>query len=364
MFVYVVFYIYLCNLNLKRMKKICLLILLCLATISSRAQDIDALLAAGVKNAERFANDYLAPGTNGLMHSMNANWFNTADAKPLGGFEISIIANAATVKDEHKSFLMNIADYNSDPDQDFTVEFADGAASKKVASALGENDPDIDIIVRYEDSENPILGEQEESIRLPSGIGSVSANLLPTAFIQGALGLSKGIEIKARFVPKIDTDDVSLSMYGAGLQVEFTKWLPADKILPVAVSGLVAYTHLDGSYDFTEIGLVEGENQQIDTKVNTILLELIVGTKLKIINFYGGLGYITGKSTTDLLGTYRVSDGVLFSEEIIDPFSIKQDISGLRGTIGSHLKIGFFSFNLDYTIAEFDSASLGFNFSF
>ncbi len=34
--------------------------------------------------------------------------------------------------------------------------------------------------------------------------------MLPTAFIQAGLGLFKGTEIKARFVPKINTDDVTL----------------------------------------------------------------------------------------------------------------------------------------------------------
>jgi len=162
----------------------------------------------------------------------------------------------------------------------------------------------------------------------------------------------------------VDADDTKVGLYGVGLQQDFTSWLPADKVIPVAISGLVAFTHLDGSYDFTDSSLVEGNNQQISTKVNTVLLQLIVGTKLKIINFYGGLGYITGKSTTDLLGTYRVSNGLIFSEEIVDPFSIKQDISGVKATAGANLKLGFFGINADYTLAEFDSASLGLNFSF
>ncbi len=335
--------------------------LFCIATITSKAQDIDALLAAGVDNAERFANDYLAPGTDGLIYSMNANWFNTADAKPLGGFEISIIANAATIQNSHKSFLMNIADYNSNPDQDFTVEFADQSNTKMVATALGENSSDINIVVTYDD---PILGEQQETITLPSGIGSGTANLLPTAFIQGALGLSKGIEIKARFIPKIDTDDVDLSMYGAGLQMEFTKWLPADKLLPVAISGLVAYTHLDGSYDLTDSSGISGNNQRLENDTNTWLFQLIASTKLPIINFYGGLGYIKGKSESDLLGTYTVNNGPLFSETITDPFSVSSEVSGVRGTIGTKLKLGFFRLNAEYHLAEFNAFSVGINFGF
>ncbi|MFD1163922.1 DUF6588 family protein [Hwangdonia seohaensis] len=344
------------------MKKLTLLMLFCIATITSKAQnDLDALLAAGVKNAERFANDYLMSGTDGLMHSMNAGWFNTADAKPLGGFEISIIANASTIQNEHKSFLMNIADYNNDPDQDFVVSFTDASTSKSVATALGENEPDIDIVVTYDD---PILGPQQETITLPSGIGSDTANLLPTAFIQGAIGLSKGIELKARFVPKINTDDVDISMYGAGLQMEFTKWLPADKLLPVAISGLVAYTHLDGTYDISGSTGISGSNQRIENDTNTWLFQLIASTKLPVINFYGGLGYIKGKSESDLLGSYTVSNGPLFSQTITDPFSVSSEASSVRGTIGTKLKLGFFRLNAEYHLAEFNAFSVGLNFGF
>ncbi|ULC60298.1 hypothetical protein MBM09_04735 [Flaviramulus sp. BrNp1-15] len=337
------------------MKKLTLLALLFLATTVSKAQsDIDVLLAAGVDDAQRFANDYLAPGTNGLMHSMNANWFNTADVKPLGGFEISIIVNASSVKDENKMFNLNTADYNN-------IQFVQGPSSQMVSTALGDNDPTVFVEVEYED---PIFGNQTEQIELPDGIGSENISLLPTAYIQGALGLSKGIEIKARFVPKIKTDDVSLSMYGAGLQMEFTKWLPADKLLPVAISGLVAYTHLDGSYDLTDSSGIQGENQRIENDTNTWLFQLIASTKMPVINFYGGLGYIKGKSDSDLLGTYRVTNGILTSDPIVDPFSVSSEVSSVRGTLGTKLKLGFFRLNAEYHLSEFNAFSVGVNFGF
>lgn len=329
--------------------------LLCIAAISAKAQnDLDALLAAGKEDAQHFANDYLAPGTNGLMYSMNANWFNTADAKPLGGFEISVIANAATIGNENKSFLMDTDTYNN-------VTFVQGPSAQMVSSALGENNPDVVVEVTYDD---PIFGQQTEQITLPNGIGSSSVDLLPTAFIQGAVGLIKGTELKARFVPKIKTDDVSLNMYGVGLQHEFTKWLPADKLLPVAISGLVAYTHLDGSYDLTNSSNVDGENQRLETSVNTWLFQLVASTKLPVINFYGGIGYIKGKSESDLLGTYRVSNGVVTSEDIVDPFSVSSKVSGARGTLGTKLKLGFFRLNAEYHLAKFNAFSVGINFGF
>ncbi|MFC0603963.1 DUF6588 family protein [Winogradskyella pulchriflava] len=337
------------------MKKIVLIVVLCLSVLVSKAQnDIDVLLTAGVEDAERFANDYLAPGTNGMMYSMNANWFNSAKVKPLGGFEISIIANAALIKDEHKVFNMNTADYNN-------VQFVSGPSAQDVASVLGENDPAIFVEVEYDD---PIFGSQTVELELPQGIGDNSKNLLPTAALQGAVGLGSGIEVKARYVPKIDTDEVTFNIYGAGLQLEFTEWLPADKLWPVALSGLVAYNHLDGSYDITGSSGIDGENQRIENDTNTWLFQLAVSTKLPVFNLYGGLGYITGKSESDLLGTYRVTNGPLISEDIVDPFSVSSDVSSLRGTVGAKLKLGFFRLNAEYHISEFDAFSVGVNFGF
>lgn len=323
-------------------------------SIGNAQENINDLLTAGIEDAQRFSTDYLAPASEGLAFGMNNGWFNNAKSPKRFGFEISIVGNVSFIKDEKKSFQMNIADYNN-------IRFEDNSSSKMVATALGHNDPDITIFVTYDD---PIFGSQEVSLTLPTGIGSENIDLIPTAFLQASFSPFKGTQLKGRFFPKVDTDDVKVGFYGLGLQQEFTSWLPADSIFPVAISGLVAYTHLDGSYNFTDGQYVQGENQQIDTKVNTLLFELLVGTKLKIINFYGGLGYMDGKSTTDLLGTYRVTDGLLFSEEIVDPFSVEQDVSGVRATVGANLKLGFFSLNADYTLAEFDSASVGLNFSF
>lgn len=337
------------------MKKLPLLMLLCFIALTSKAQnDIDALLAAGAEDAARFANDYLMPGTDGLIHSINSNWFNTADAKPLGGFEISIIANAAQPSSENKTFLMNTADYNN-------VQFVQGGQVQDVASVLGHNDPDVVVEVTYDD---PLFGQQTEQITLPTGLASENVNMIPSAFIQGALGLSKGIELKARFIPKIDTEDVKFNAYGAGLQVEFTKWLPADKLLPVAISGLVAYTHLDATYNLTESSGIQGEDQRLENDTNTWLLQLIASTKLPVINFYGGIGYIKGESNSDMLGTYIVSNGLLTADPIVDPFSVKSEVSSVRGTLGTKLKLGFFRINAEYHLSDFNAFSVGINFGF
>lgn len=316
-------------------------------------EDVNDLLAAGISDAQRFSRDYLSPASEALAYGINNGWFNNAKSSKRFGFELSIIGNVGFINDESKSFLMNAADYEN-------IRFEDGSSSKTVATALGSNDPNISVIITYDD---PIFGNQETTLILPNGIASENINVIPTGFIQASFSPFKGTQIKGRLFPKVDTDDAKVGLYGVGLQQEFTSWLPADKLFPVAISGLVAYTHLDASYDFTDAEFVDGENQRVESDTNTLLFQLIVGTKLKIINFYGGLGYISGKSTTDLLGTYKVTDGFLFSEEINDPFSVEHDISGVRGTVGANLQLGFFGLNADFTISKFNSATLGINFS-
>ena len=335
------------------MKKYLLLLFLAISTMVKAQNDFDVILAAGVEDAQRFAGDYLKPGTNGLMYSMNNGWFNSAEAKPFLGFEISVIANGALVSDGDRSFTLNVADYQN-------LEFSDGAVSKEVATVLGVNNPDIDVILTYDD---PIFGDQTVEVTLPDGIGN-SASLIPSAFIQGGVGVFKATELKFRFVPKVEFDEVSTELYGVGVQHEFTKWLPADKILPVAISGLAAYTSLKGAYDITASSGIEGEDQRVSNNTSTWLFEVIASTRLPVINFYGALGYIQGTSASDILGTYVVTDGLLSSEEIVDPFSVESEISGMRATLGAKLKLAFFRLHVDYTFAEFDSFSVGMNFGF
>lgn len=337
------------------MKTIPFFLFLIIIVFPVQSQDnIDDLLAAGVNDAKRFSQDYLAPATEGLAYGINNGWFNHAKGQKQFGFEIGLIANTSFINDDKKTFEMRASDYEN-------IRFLDNSTSKNVATALGHNDPDITVVITYDD---PIFGNQETELTLPTGIGSTGVNIIPAAFLQAAFSPFRGTQIKARYFPKIETEDVKTGLYGVGIQQEFTAWLPRDKFFPVAISGLLAYTHLDGSYDFTDSNLVEGSNQQVQTDINTFLFELIASTNFKVLNAYGAIGYLSGKSQTDLLGTYVVTDGLLYSESIVDPFSIEEKVNGIRTTLGANVKLGFFSLNVDYTFAEFNSASLGLNFSF
>lgn len=335
-------------------KLVCSLSFLILSFIASAQESIDNLLAAGVNDAERYANSYLSPATNGALYSLTGGWFNNGAAKDKMHFELSIVGNAALIQEKNKYFTLNTADYEF-------LQFQDGSPSKSIATVFGHHENDIIGVVEVDDG---MGGTEQVEIILPTGFGSKETGYIPSVFIQGSLGLFLGTEIKARFFPPVDYEGAKVGLYGIGVQHEFTKWLVPESKRSLSVSGLIAYTRLNASYDFTDTAIVAGTDQRFETAMNTWLFQLIASKKISILSLYGGIGYGEGHSQTDLKGTYMVNEGVLAGESVIDPFSMETTISGLRGTLGANVKIGVLSINADYTLAEFDTVALGLNFSF
>ncbi|MFK5974318.1 MAG: hypothetical protein QM485_13685 [Flavobacteriaceae bacterium] len=333
------------------MKSVFFLLTALYSLFGSAQSNINEVLAAGLNDAERFTNDYFSPVSEGVMYGISSGWYNTADAKPLGGFEISVIANMSSFKNkaDKKAFEFNTADYQN-------FQLVAGGTTQMVSTALG----DIEGVEVFIEGSG---GEDRIDFELPTGLASENINFIPTAYLQASLGLIKGTEIKVRFLPKINTDDVSVGLYGVGIQHDFTKHLPAGKILPIAISAVIGYTHLSATYDFANTSIIGGADQKIDVKMNTWVFQAVVSTKLPIINFYGGVGYLTGKSTTDVLGAYIVESGP-FQQTYTDPFSVKKDASGVTANIGAKLKLGFFRLHADYTLAAFNTLSVGINFGF
>ncbi len=323
-----------------------------LGSVAVSAQSsINDLLAAGIDDAERYTESYLAPLSEGAIYNISGGWMNTAKAKPLLGFEVSVIGTIAPFgnKEDKKTFVLNTADYDN-------LRFEDGSPSKTVASALG----DIEGIRVVVEDENGLFSE---SFELPSGLASEDLNFIPSGFLQASVGLIKGTEIKARFLPKIKAEDAEIGLYGFGLMHDFTSHLPADKILPVAISGFIGYTRLNGTYDLEATTFIDGSNQRIDTRMNSWTFQAAVSTRLPVINFFGFLGYISGKSETDILGTYEVVSGPI-QTTYTDPFSVTENVGGFTGTLGARLKLGFFRLHADYTLAAFNTVSFGMHFGF
>lgn len=337
------------------MKRLLILFIGITSAASLAQSNINAVFAAGIEDAEKFTTDYLAPFSESTVYGFSTGWYNTADAKPLGGFEISFIGSMTyhNGKEDKKTFILDPNDYQN-------LDFVQNPGmARPVSSALG----DLEGTRVFVEGQVAGLTVREE-FDLPAGLSAEGLDFVPAGYLQASVGLFKGTEVKARFLPNITYEGATVGLFGFGLQHDFTKWLPADKILPIAISGVVGYTQLNGDYDLSDVNLVDGQNQRIEAEMSTWAFNAIVSTKLPIINFYGGIGYITGTSTTDVLGKYTVTAGPFQSETYQDPFSISSNVSGVTGNVGAKLKLGFFRLHADYTIGEFNTLTAGLNFGF
>lgn len=314
--------------------------------------NISQLLNAGLNDATLFTKSYIKPASEGLIYSMSNSWYTTVQAKKLGQFEISIQGNLSFVKNEDQKFMLNTNDYEN-------IIFKNGPAQQKVATVFGENDPDIYMMISYTAPDGTVI---EEEIELPQGLGSSGVNFIPNAGLQGSVGLIKGTEIKARFLPKLKIEDASLSSYGFALQHEITSWIPGGSVLPFHFSLLAGFSQIDSKYGLNEKSNIEGQNQKLALKSSSFLFTGIISTRLPILNFYGGLGYVTGKTHVDLKGTYLIQPTAGGSISYEDPISISQSASGIKGTLGMRLKLGFFRLNADYNFQKYNSVAAGLSF--
>ena len=333
------------------MKKTILIVILLLSQLTKAQNGITRLLAAGQEDANTFANSYLSPGSDAVALGLSNGWFNSAKAKQLGGFEISVIGSASLVGDDQQQFMLDEADYE-------VLQFQNGPSQQLVGNALGQNDPDIAVEAVFESS-----GFTEKvPFNLPQGLADSNINFVPGGMIQGSVGLISGFEIKGRFLPEVSTDDVDISLYGVGLKNELTRWLPFSKLFPLHISGFIGYTKFDGSFSVENNSIVESiTEQKIESEMESWNYAALVSTKLPIINFYGSIGYVDASSSADLIGTYQVSQGPI-TGQIQNPIAVDSNTNSLQTTLGFKLSLAFFKINGQYSFQEYDTVSIGLNF--
>lgn len=312
---------------------------------------IENLLSAGIEDANIFANAYTKPASDAVIFGLANGWYNTAEVKKPGSFEISIIGGISQINESNTSFDLDQNEYE-------LLQFESGSDTQQVGTILGQNSPDI----RMNIIEG---GNNVGSITLPQGLASENVEYLPNLILQGSVGLPFSTELKLRFLPEVEAEDVTSQFYGAGLQHEFSDWIPGFKVLPIAISGFVGYNKFEGEYRFSgQSTVVSGSNQSVTSDIESWHYALLVSTKHKILNFYGSLGAVSGTADTRLKGEYVVNSGASQVEgtTLIDPLRLDSSVKGFRATIGTKLSLAFFRLNVDYSFQEFNSLIVGINF--
>lgn len=310
-------------------------------------ENIKNYLILGVDAAENIVSDYTSPVAEGLMYGLTGGWYNSAKVDDAWSIDISLVTNGSFIPREKESFTLDASRIPN-------LSILSGESSARIPTIVGGNSTATLIAS---------LDNEDFEFESPEGVGLLDLNLLPTAFLQAKVALPKGTEVGFRVFPKVELSDNSkIGLVGFGVQHEFTRWIKSMEQANWALSALVAYTTINGEYTFQTDGLVGGSNQKLDSKLNSWLVELIGSTTFPIFNVYGGVGYVTGTSTTEMLGTYVV-DTQQQSRTFTDPFDIGNEVSGIRANLGAKVRIGsWFNINTDYTFQGYNNFSLGLNF--
>ncbi|MFK2819619.1 DUF6588 family protein [Flavobacteriaceae sp. LMIT009] len=346
------------------MKKLSLLLSLFVTTNVTLAQELETILLAA-DDASKLMQGYLNPASKGLMYSMNGGWYTTAKTHKVLGFDLTISANGSFVPSADEMFAFIPSDYQflSLPNNESSIP-----------TVMSDNDAStmVDVSVPVGDGTFKVA-----SFEMPGGITEeLPANVVPTPMVQAGIGLPLHTDLKIRFAPTVSySDNFEANLIGIGLQHNLMQYLgPLDK-LPLSLSVLAAFTKIDATYNIGDESAdgVSVTNGSAGFELNTWTAQLLGSLDFKIVTIYGGLGYNSGKTSLKMNGTYNLSydidDGngnIIGSvdESITDPIDLEFDVDGFRGTIGTRLNLAWFKIFADYTLQEYNTATVGIAFSF
>lgn len=341
------------------MKALMLLALVLALSQASAQQKLTRYFPAGQSNAEILIDNYLKPMGEDISVLPNNGWYTTAKTHKQWGFDVNITVNSVFVNNDDKFFdfpsgLSGINYLNTDK------------GSSQVPTAYGD------------ESENPQFQNtagQNSGIQFRGADGFepgkeyvFSAQAIYT--LQAGIGLFKNTDLRFRFTPKTSIVTVEVGNWGVGLMHDLTQHFGGGEKL-FALSVFLGYTKMDGTVDLS--GAYTGSGQEAAVTTSGFTGQLIISKAIKIISFYGALGYDNGKTTIDINGTYNVTtytdlngDPMLLSSPftLSDPYSYEYDASGLRFTAGTRLKLGPVTLNGDYSfVGDKKVLTVGFGFT-
>jgi hypothetical protein len=336
--------------------------LILIAPVVANAQDENDLvnfLNAGKDDASLLMTAYLNPVIEGLSYGFNGGWFHTAKAHKSLGFDLGVSVNAVFIPSSKYYFDPtdpNAFNFKTIVPDEFSSTTSNGLAPT-IAGPAEETTygVDTDAISGTPDGQADFFFNGPEGLDFKD-VFKVSGVLSPT--IQAGIGVYWNTDLKIRWMPKVDVGSSNITYFGAGLMHDIKQHFPGLRLMPFELSVLVGYTNIKGETSMS--GTFEPGNdprpQMMDYNLNAWLFEALISRKLAIVTFYGGIGYNTIKTTSDVTGTYVIPE---IGEELVDPVSLRFQNESMRLTAGMRFNFGPIYLSGDYTLQEYSTVSVG-----
>jgi hypothetical protein len=320
-------------------------------TVSAQDEnDIVNFLASGQRDASKLMNAYLNPAIEGLSYGFNGGWYTTAKAHKTFGFDIGVTVNAVFISKSRNYFNPNSLGLEN------ITSVISAAPNGMAPTIMG---PAHRTVYTVDADGN---GQSEGTFEGPNGVDfeenlKISGVLAPTA--QVGIGIYKNTDLKIRFMPEVKTGSSKIRLLGFGIMHDIKQHIPKLRLLPFDLSVLIAYTQIRGA-----TGL-EGEfskpsndtrPQVMDYDMDAWLFEALVSKKLAVVTFYGGVGFNTIKTTSDVTGSYEIPG---FPVAFKDPVSLLFKNKSARINAGVRLNLGPVYLSGEYTLQEYSMVSAG-----
>ncbi|WP_372744514.1 DUF6588 family protein [Lutibacter sp.] len=336
------------------MKKLTVLLFIVFLNFSAKSQELEILLLAN-DDASLLLKNYMSPAMIGMQNGLNNGWYHTAKTHKKFGFDITIQANAAITPTNQRAFTFNANDYKY-----LSID----SGSNTINTIMGgENTTKISVRV-------PEANDYKvASFTMPDGFGEDTENAVPSPMVQASIGLLPNTDVSVRYLPEINSDDISGNLIGFGVKHNLMKYFgPLDK-LPLNIAVLGGFTKMNATYNVQNSSGLEGSNQEAVFELDVYTVQAIASLDFPVITIYGGFGYDKGSSSLKLNGTYELeytieSSNNTVTESVTDPINMDFDSTGMRATLGARLNLGFFKIFGDYSIKEYNTATAGIAFSF
>jgi hypothetical protein len=328
--------------------------------LAQSANDLVNFLQAGEEDASKLTKAYINPVVEGLSYGMNGGWYHTAKAhKPLG-FDFSISLNGVFIPSSQRFF--EPADLNLNNTQ-LSPNDPDG----KAPTIIGPEES-----TTYQTTIQTPDGEEQFAFDGPEGLDMkkrFKVQGVVTPMIQFGIGVYKNTDLKIRLLPKTNVgDDGHVKMIGFGLMHDVKQHIPGLKIMPFDLALLIGYTNVSGVVNMESEAFPRPSGntgaQEMPYKLNAWLVQALISRKISIMTFYGGLGYNAVKSAANIRGSYVIySDGSGSDVALTDPVNLDFNNNSFRLNGGIRLNLAAFFINLEYTLQEYSTASLGLGFT-
>ena len=328
-------------------KKMLLAVGMCipLCTQAQDENDLTQFLYAGPADASKLMNAYLNPVIEGLSYGFNGGWYSTAKAHKSLGFDLGVSMNAVFIPSSKNFFDPKSLGLE-------TATLVESTATNGLAPTI--SGPQV--TTRYD-----ITGDNQPEFDGPEGLDfketfKISGVLSPT--VQLGIGVYKNTDIKIRWMPEVEAGSTKIKLFGVGLMHDIKQHIPGMKLLPFDLSILVGYTNIKGSSAMENTFDKPTDDQRpqmMDFNMDAWLFQALISKKIAVITFYGGIGYNTIKTTSDVTGSYGSPLPIVLK----DPVSLDFKNNSMRLTAGVRLNLGPIYLNGDYTLQEYSTVSVG-----